>query len=509
MLGSTSSTAARDHTGTTYTATDTGVPIYWLNGSKLADDYDDFYDGTWTNKSSARHEDGTSADTSNSSPRICTGSNDDGTTYSFTNNGGNTVYEALGGRGNGSGNCRAARLGAANGTLNNQRRSTTEAFRYFALSGVFEVGSATVAKIDDLQITSSAGSTSPGEYVAGDDVEFTVTFSEAVTVTGAPKLNFHVNGSSGDEETRQADYVPADSTSTELVFSYEVADTDYDHDGISLPAGPIDLNGGSISAQATGSDADLSFDVQQYGSHKIHLAPDTATRTQVISTPASAANGYVTGETIRVAVTWNRSVRAVTEPVGMPGDPNHLNGGTPALVIMLDSSPSSGGPSYAAYSQAGGDKTLYFDHVVQPGDFDDDGLVTNSDLILNSGFITHGDVADSIARHIRADQSVVPLPQQTAHKVNVNRPTVSSLAVTSSPASGDTYETGETVKVGVTFSKAVTVDTANGTPRLEMELQSASEGAARHRYLDYASGSGNSVLVFEYVVQPGNPMTTA
>ena len=503
VLGSTTNTAARDHTGTTYTATDTGVPIYWLNGSKLADDYEDFYDGTWTNKSSARYEDGTNADTSNSSPRVCTGSNDDGTPYSFVNNNGVTVYEALGGRGNGSGNCRAARLGAANGTLNNQRRPATEAFRYFALSGVFEVGSATVAKIDDLQITSSAGSTSPGEYVAGDDVEFTVTFSEAVTVTGAPKLNFHVNGSSGDEETRQADHVPADSTSTELVFSYEVADTDYDHDGISLPAGPIDLNGGSISAQATGSDADLSFDVQQYGSHKIHLVPDTATSTQVISTPASAANGYVTGETIRVAVTWNRNVRAVTEPVGMPGDPNHLNGGTPALVIMLDSSPSSGGPSYAAYSQAGGDKTLYFDHVVQPGDFDDDGLVTNSDLILNSGFITHGDVADSIARHIRADQSVVPLPQQTAHKVNVNRPTVSSLAVTSSPASGDTYETGETVKVGVTFSKAVTVDTANGTPRLEMELQSASEGAARHRHLDYASGSGNSVLVFEYVVQAG------
>ncbi len=504
VLGSTTNTAARDHTGTTYTATDTGVPIYWLNGSKLADDYDDFYDGTWTNKSSVKNEAGTDADTSNSSPRVRTGSNDDGTPYSFTNSGGNTVYEALGGRGNGSGNCRAARLGAANGTLNNQRRSSTEEFRYFALSGVFEVGSATVAKIDDLQITSSAGSTSPGEYVAGDDVEFTVTFSEAVTVTGAPKLNFHVNGSSGDEETRQADHVPADSTSTELVFSYEVADTDYDHDGISLPANLIDLNGGSIRAQATASDADLGrTGTPSQAEHKIHLPPNTATSTQVISTPASAANGYVTGETIRVAVTWNRNVRAVTDPVGMPGDPNQLNGGTPTLGIMLDSSPLTGGPSFAAYSQAGSDKTLHFDHVVQPGDFDDGGLVTNSTLSFNGGFITRKEVADSIAKHIRANQSVVPLVQQTAHKVNVNRPTVSSLAVTSSSASGDTYGTGEIVKVGVTFSKAVTVDTANGTPRLEMELQSAGEGAARTRYLDYASGSGGSTLVFEYVVPVG------
>ena len=91
VLGSTTNTAARDHTGTTYTATDTGVPIYWLNGSKLADDYQDFCDGTWTNKSSVKNEAGTDADTSNSSPRVCTGSNDDGTPYSFTNNAGNTV----------------------------------------------------------------------------------------------------------------------------------------------------------------------------------------------------------------------------------------------------------------------------------------------------------------------------------------------------------------------------------------------------------------------------------
>ena len=54
-LVSTPDVDARTHTGTAYTATDRGVPIYWwsaiLNGSRptrrVADDYADFYDGAW------------------------------------------------------------------------------------------------------------------------------------------------------------------------------------------------------------------------------------------------------------------------------------------------------------------------------------------------------------------------------------------------------------------------------------------------------------------------------
>ena len=42
-VGSTSSVAARDNTCTT----GTGVPIHWLNGNKVADNYGDFYDGDW------------------------------------------------------------------------------------------------------------------------------------------------------------------------------------------------------------------------------------------------------------------------------------------------------------------------------------------------------------------------------------------------------------------------------------------------------------------------------
>ncbi len=48
---STPGVSARLHTDTTWTETDSGVPIYWISGSKtgakVADDYADFYDGDW------------------------------------------------------------------------------------------------------------------------------------------------------------------------------------------------------------------------------------------------------------------------------------------------------------------------------------------------------------------------------------------------------------------------------------------------------------------------------
>ena len=49
-LVSTAGADARLHTDTTWTGTDRGVPIYWVNGARVADDYADFYDGSWADE---------------------------------------------------------------------------------------------------------------------------------------------------------------------------------------------------------------------------------------------------------------------------------------------------------------------------------------------------------------------------------------------------------------------------------------------------------------------------
>ena len=57
-VASTADDDARDNTETTYTASDKGVPIYWLGGNQLADDYEDFYDGTWDEEANPTDESG-------------------------------------------------------------------------------------------------------------------------------------------------------------------------------------------------------------------------------------------------------------------------------------------------------------------------------------------------------------------------------------------------------------------------------------------------------------------
>ena len=45
---------ARDNTSTT----GTGVPIYWLKGARVANNYADFYDGSWDDEANVKNESG-------------------------------------------------------------------------------------------------------------------------------------------------------------------------------------------------------------------------------------------------------------------------------------------------------------------------------------------------------------------------------------------------------------------------------------------------------------------
>ena len=68
---------ARLRTDTTWTATDRGVPVYWLNGARVADDYADFYDGSWENEDKPRDGLGNPRSLAGTAP--WTGTDHDGT----------------------------------------------------------------------------------------------------------------------------------------------------------------------------------------------------------------------------------------------------------------------------------------------------------------------------------------------------------------------------------------------------------------------------------------------
>ena len=74
-------------------------------------------------------------------------------------------------------------------------------------------------------------------------------------------------------------------------------------------------------------------------------------------------------------------------------------------------------------------------------------------------------------------------------------PYVAGLTISSTPERRRSYETGETIKVTVTFSEAVTVDSTGGTPRLALTIGADTRNAAYS-----AAESTSTALVFAYTV---------
>ena len=109
----------------------------------------------------------------------------------------------------------------------------------------------TAATIERVEITSDPGT--DDRYAIGDVIEATVTFSAAVTVSGAPYLELDF----GRQEARRADYAAGASTATALAFTYPVAAGDAAAAGIAIGANRLQRDGGTIGNES-GMDAILT-----------------------------------------------------------------------------------------------------------------------------------------------------------------------------------------------------------------------------------------------------------
>ena len=124
-----------------------------------------------------------------------------------------------------------------------------------------ETPDTTAPGVISLAISSNPGSDQA--YAAEDVIEVTVSFSETVEVTGTPQLRLRVGSSN-----RTAGYLRGTDTE-ELVFGYEVAEGDEDTGGVSIEAGRITLNGGTIKDEAD-NPAELAHEaVAAQAGHKV------------------------------------------------------------------------------------------------------------------------------------------------------------------------------------------------------------------------------------------------
>ena len=107
-------------------------------------------------------------------------------------------------------------------------------------------------------MTGVAVSSSPqanATYALGETIRVTLTFSEAVTVTGSPRLKIDMDPAHWGE--KWAGYVSGSGT-TSLTFAHTVVEPNYSTQGIAVLGNTLALNGGDIESKATDTDANLS-----------------------------------------------------------------------------------------------------------------------------------------------------------------------------------------------------------------------------------------------------------
>ena len=155
-------------------------------------------------------------------------------------------------------------------------------------------GTATVSTVavTSTPLLMASGSTSADTYGVGETIEFTVTFSAAVTVTGDPQFAFSLS----NPPDRLADYDQAASTATALVFRYTVQAADQDTDGLWVGDHTrtlkLDSDDRILTASNNSLPASLTHSEQDtQGSHKV----DGSRSAGVNNAPTAANNTVTTG----------------------------------------------------------------------------------------------------------------------------------------------------------------------------------------------------------------------
>ena len=312
----------------------------------------------------------------------------------------------------------------------------------------------------------SVSSTLPsGRYKAGTQIPITVSFSEAVTVTGTPHIALQI-GTRSDT----ASYTSGSGSST-ITFSYTVQAGDSTESLRYLDSASLSLAGGAIFDRAR-NDADLPLPTPgASGSLSFNrtLALDTDTP-QIISATSSKAPGvYSVSTTIHIEVIFD-------EPIVVTGTPE----------ILLNTTPSS---AQAVYKEGSGTNTLIFEYIVDADENSADlGYIDSDSLTLPSG-ATIRDIAGNDAILILPDNSGEnSLQGHNAITIDTLAPTV--VSVTSDIANGF-YRVGAQIPITVIFSEPTYV---SSNVSLRLGLDTGTIDAV------YVSGTGSTELRFHYVV---------
>lgn len=294
----------------------------------------------------------------------------------------------------------------------------------------------------------STGLPSDGIYGAGQSLDFTVQYSEAVVVNqagGTPYLQLTLDTGA----TARASYVSGSGSDT-LTFRYIVAAGDLDANGIEV-ASSISLSNGTIkdaagnNAALTGLTYAVTAGIQVDG-----VAP-------LVTGIARVGSEFTNASSVQYQVTFAESVTGIDSS-------DFVLTGTGTATGQIASVVGSGANYTATVTGLSGAGTLRLDLKASST-----GIVDMHGNAIVGGFIS-GEV----------------------YTIDTFSPTVAS--VTANSADG-TYGAGDLLVIEVHFGENVQV---TGIPTLAL----STGGMAV-----YGGGSGTNTLTFNYIVQAGEQAT--
>ena len=220
----------------------------------------------------------------------------------------------------------------------------------------------------------------------------------------------------------------------------------------------------------------------------------TTTTPRVVSIELSDAPGgngrYDAGETLEVTLVWSEPVR-VSTPAGALGPKVWVGYGASWAVR-------------AEYASGSGTARTVFAHTLTQADKSvDDGEPVSYEAVQvyrNSLRLRGGAIA-SMAASVPALLGHDGYPDAARQ---LEAAAVVGLPGLSAAGADGVWGAGETVEVTLAFSRAVTVDTAGGTPSVGLLL-----GGSAGRSAAYLRGSGTTVLVFGYTLTDDDGAHTA
>jgi hypothetical protein len=290
-------------------------------------------------------------------------------------------------------------------------------------------------------------------YRYNDKIDFSVVWSEDVTVTGTPTLTLNVGG-----QTRSAGYNAGSSTARNLVFTYTVGLGDQDTDGIAVSA--LSVGGAAIKDNdenlADGTlPASLDFSAVRVDAHPY--------RTSIAATTMYAH----LGQTFQLLIPYDHNVTVT---------------GSPKLNITIGGKTRS-----AIYNrEASNSNTLYFDYTVQAGDQTDDHGVGLTTLDLNGatiadagGFSVPETIGDAILSEFLWVDGVAP------HINNIR-------------LSNGIFRAGQTITITLTWNEEV-YWTDHDTPGLILQVGGVQRSAGFTEI-----NVSRTATTFTYTVQSGD-----